>query len=439
LLDPSDFALYRCKKFDRVNPMKITLIILSAALALLVLYFFFNMFSPKQNTLNKAIKLTKRRHASVYFLFGLMLLPVVAYAIKHEEDRLIAQAHGFDTYAAFEIEVQKAKNVGLSISEYQQSMRAAKKAGFSDYTSYQQHLEAKAHNYDSYEAYIADVKQAEQYNLTLTIYRKAKAESDAKNFEHFDEYLLHVEKASLTKKLQRVSKLEGDYNIDTVPLGVKKNELLSLVDDCKIDQIPDYSFPISNTLAPRSDAHVSHFFPQTETNSNFGLTSYNMNFSVMPGLDRQAITKHEMKCENSRYDLWFLKSDNSLVMYEKTIHMPNIRQYDKTVSRIEGILNAKCDSDISVGLETSFEQYGTRQVKNLYCKSFQEYIIATIVDGSVIAGVRQDPDIHIGYLSDRLWKQYINNLHAVKGKKRDVSFTQNRTPNRNQTQTIENR
>lgn len=419
--------------------MKITLIILAAILALLVLYFFFNMFSPKQNTLNKAIKLTKRKHAFLYFVLGLSLIPLVAYAVKHEEEQLIAKAHGFDTYSAFKLEVEKAKNFDLSIVDYQKVMGAARKAGFTDYTLYQQHLEASAHNYDNYESYIADVKQAEHYNLTLNIYRKAKTESDAKNFEHFDEYLLHVEKAALTKKLERVGKLEGDYNIDTVPLGVKKNELLSLVDDCKIDQIPDYSFPISNTLAPRSDAHVSHFFPETNTNSNFGLTAYSMNFSVMPGLDRQAITKHEMKCENSRYDLWFLKSDNSLVMYEKTIHLPSIRQYEKTVSRIEGILNAKCDSDISIGLETSFEQHGNRQVKNLYCKSFQEYIIATIVDGRIIAGVRQDPDIHIGYLSDRLWKQYINNLHEVKGKKRDISFTQNKTPNRNQTQTIENR
>ncbi len=417
--------------------MKITLIILAAVLAVFILYFLVNIFSPKQNKLNEKLRLNTKKHATLYLVFSLMLTPVVGYSIQYQDKQATAQSYGFKAYDAYELEAKRAKSYNLTIENYQAAMKAALADGFTNYTEHQQYLEAKQNGYSNYNNYNRDVQLAKSYDFSLDVYRNAKAESDAKNFEYFDDYLLHIEKESLAKKLQNVSKLEGDYNIDSVPLGVKKNELLSLIDDCKISQIPDYSFPVTNSLAPRNGAQVSHFFPATSTNSNFGLTAYSMNFSIMPGLDRQAITKYEMKCETNRYDLWFLNSDDSLVMYEKTIHMPAIRQYEQTVNRIENILTAKCDSEINVGLEMDFQEHGDRKVKNLYCKSFQDYIIATIVDGAVIAGVRQDPDIHIGYLNDRLWKKYINNLHAVKGKKRDVTFTKN--TNRNKTKTIESR
>lgn len=419
--------------------MKITFIILAALVVALVLYFLVNIFSPKQNKLNDKLKIRSRKHAALYFGIGLILTPLLAYGIKHEGEQSLAESYGFKTYEAYVVELEKAQGHELTLEQYQLAMKAARKDGFSDYSEHQQYLEAKKNGYTNYPDYNRDVKLAKSYGFPLNVYKEAKAKSDANNFEYFDDYLLHIEKESLTKKLQNISQLEGDYNIDSVPLGVKKNELLSLIDDCKIAQIPDYSFPVTNTLAPRNDAQVSHFFPATSTNSSFGLTAYSMNFSIMPGLDRQAITKYEMKCESSRYDLWFLNSDESLVMYEKTIHMPSIRQYDQTVNRIESILAAKCDSEISVGLEMTFNEHGDRTIKNLYCKSFQDYLIATIVDGPIIAGVRQDPDIHIGYLNNRLWKKYINNLHAAKGKRRNVSFTQNSNNNRNQTKTIESR
>jgi len=351
----------------------------------------------------------------------------------------LAEAHGFTTYEAYIAEVAVAQSFGLSIAKYQSAMIEARKSGFKTYTDHQNHLIAKSHDYSDYASYNRDDKLAKSYGFPLTVYRKAKADADAKNFEYFDDYLIDREKKALTGKLEKVANLEGDYNIDTVPLGVKRNELLSLVDDCKISQMPNYTFPVTKTLAPRADALVEHFFPETSTNSNFGLTSYSMNFTVMPGLDLKAITKYEMKCEGARYDLWFLKADNSLVFYEKTLSMPNIRKFAPTVARLEGILNSKCDTDISIGLETKIEEHGTRSVKNLYCKSFQDYIIATIVDGPIITGVRQDPDIHIGYLNDRLWKKYINNLHAAKGKKQTIRFSQASNTNKNKTKTIESR
>ena len=416
--------------------MKITYIILAILVTVLALYFLVNIFSPKQNKLNSLLRIESKNHALLYFALTILVAPALAFGVKHEQELELATSHGFSTYQAYLDEVAKASSFNLTLTQYQTAMNAARKDGYSSYVEHQQFLEAKAHDYDNYADYSRDSKLAKSYGFPLKIYRKTKAEADAKNFEYFDDYLAHIEQEKLTKKLENVANLEGDYNIESVPLGIKKNELLSLIDDCKISQIPDYSFPVSNTLAPRNDAHVSHFFPETQTNNNFGLTAYSMNFKVMPGLDRQAITKFEMKCESSRYDLWFLKSDETLVMYEKTIHLPSIRRYEKTVERIEGILTAKCDDNISIGLEKTFEEHGERQITNLYCKNFQDYIIATIVDGPIIAGVRQDPDIHIGYLNDRLWKKYINNLHAAKGKKRSVTFSQNR--NRNQTKTIEN-
>ena len=138
---------------------------------------------------------------------------------------------------------------------------------------------------------------------------------------------------------------------------------------------------------------------------------------------KKAISKYEMKCESSRYDLWFLNSNNRLVMYEKNISLPT-RSFTDTVEQIEDILSAKCDDEISVGLEMTFEENGKRAIKNLYCKSFQNYIIATIIDAPTITGVKQEPNIHVGYLNDRLWKKYINNLHAIKGKKRNAQMNQ---------------
>ncbi|WP_286264692.1 hypothetical protein [Thalassotalea atypica] len=419
--------------------MKLTFIVLAALLVAFVLYFLLNVISPKQNKVNGKLRITGKKQAAYYLAFCLMLVPLLVLGIKNSNEEALANSYGLANFESYTVELNKAQSYDLTLEQYLAAMTLARNEGFTEYTAHQNHLEAKQHNYSDYASYTRDLELSVHYGFSLAIYRQLKAESDDQNFEFFDDYLLHLEKLSLTKKLEKVASLEGDYNIESVPLGVKKNELLSLVDDCKITQIPDYSFPISNTLAPRNSAHVSHFFPETNTNTNFGLTPYSMNFTVMPGLDRQAITKYEMKCETNRYDLWFLKSDDSLVMYEKTIHMPSIRRFDDTVARIENILSAKCDAEISVGLEMAFEEYGERTIKNLYCKSFQDYIIATIVDGAIVAGVRKDPDIHIGYLSDRLWKKYISNLHAVKGKKRNVTFTLNNNNNRNQTKTIESR
>ena len=417
--------------------MKITLIALAVLFALLALYFLLNLISLKQNKINNLIKLSSRKSAALYMLCCLALVPALGYGLKFYEEQQIAQAKGFDTYKAYRAELAKAESFGLPLKTYQLEMKKAAKLNIHNYQDYVDLLEAQDNGYEDFASYQEDVNLAHKYGFPLHVYTYAKEDAAEKNFADFDAYLVDREKKLLASKMEQIVRLEGDYNIESVPLGVDKNELLATIDNCKISQIPDYAFPVTKSLAPRSEALVGHFFPETKTNSNFGLNVYTMNFTAKPGLDRQVISKYEMKCDNSRYDLWFLNSDNSLVMYEKTIHFPNIRKHDDTVSRLTQVLTEKCDSDITVGLDTSFEEHGTRKVTNLYCKNFQDYIITTIVDGETIAGVRQDPDIHIGYLSDRLWKKYIDNVRRKKAPNEPVSFSQTRA--RNKTKTFESR
>jgi hypothetical protein len=403
--------------------MKVTLIIISACLIGFVLYFLFNVYFLLKNKFNNIIKLNSKKDAVKFLVFSLLLTPLLGFYINNQMDQMVAESNGFDTVAAFNLASHNATAANLSLPEYQLAIKEANAAGFSDYNKYQNHLLAKDNGYDNFQDYQLDIRFAKSYGFPLEVYKKAKAESVNLNYEYFDDYLIYKEKSSLKHKLTLISKLSGDYNIENVPLGASKDELLALVNDCKIDKIPNYSFPLTKTLAPRNNAHVKHFFPETETDGIFGLTAYSLNFSVMPGLDMQAISKYEMKCESSRYDLWFLNSNNRLVMYEKNITLPT-RSFTGTVEQIEDILSAKCDDEINVGLEMTFEENGKRAIKNLYCKNFQNYIIATIIDAPTITGVKQEPDIHVGYLNDRLWKKYINNLHAIKGKKRNAQMNQ---------------
>lgn len=402
--------------------MNSTLIILSVLLIALILYFLINAYFPLQNKINTSIKLTSRKVAISYLSISLLFVPALFGYYKYTEDQLLAEKNGFKNYAAYEAELNRAKSFNLTLEKYQEIMVLARTAGFKNYVDYQNHMIAKEHGYDTFLEYRRNLQLAKSYGFPLSVYKKAKAEADAKEFQYFDDYLVFKEKDTLKKKLPLITKLDGDYKIENVPLGIVKDDFFALVEDCKVSEITNYAFPNTMTLAPRSDAYVNHFFPPSGNDNHFGLAAYSLNFTVKPGLDRNAITKYEMKCESNRYDLWFLNSDNSLVMYEKTINMP-IRNFDTTVKRVEETLAAKCDTDITIGLETEFEENGTRTIKNLYCKKFQHYIIATIIDGPTITDLRQEPDIHIGYLSDRLWKKYINNLHAVKGKKRNAKAT----------------
>lgn len=399
--------------------MKITYIILSICLALLILYFLFNVYFFKNTKLNNLLKISNKKDTVKFLFFSLLLVPLLGLSINNHRDQLLAESLGFDSFSALQTEQTIAKNYGLSLDEYQNVMIVAKKAKFTDYVQYKNYLTATENGYNDYQEYYSDLQFSRSYDLPLAIYKKAKDEAKTLNYEFFDDYLIHKEKDSLKNKLALINNLSGNYTIENVPLGVNKDTLITLVDDCKIDKTPAYSFPLTKTLAPRNQAYVNHFFPATkETDSGFGLTAYSMNFTVMPGLDLQAISKYEMKCETNRYELWFLNSDDSLVLYEKTITFPQ-NNYKATLAKIEKILNDKCDTDITVGLDMTFEENGERSIKNFYCKSFQDYILATIVDGPIITGVRQDPSINIGYLNNRLWKKYINNLHAIKGKKKN--------------------
>ncbi|REL31006.1 hypothetical protein [Thalassotalea euphylliae] len=417
--------------------MSITVVTIAAILAVLTIYFLINSYAPLTNKINSAIGISSRSRALTYLIVGLLGYVPLYYYNDFDNKLKLANQYGYDNYQSYQQDLQRATTHDLELTKYQAIMVNAKQAGFDDYLAYQQHLEAQSYDYPDYQSYKRDLQLAKSYGFPLEVYRVAKEDASAQNFEYFDDYLIAREKNSLKKKLTLVPSSDGDFTIDNVPLGAKKNELLSLIENCKISQMPDYSFPITKTLAPRKEALVDHFFPETSTNSNFGLTNYNMNFSVMPGLDLKAITKYEMKCDEGRYDLWFLNSDNTLVFYEKTLKMPNVYQFDRTLERLERIFWAKCDDEFEIGLETSFEEHGTRAVKNMYCKNFQDYIIATIVDGPIITGVRQEPDIHIGYLSQRQWKKYINNLHSVKGKRGITQFSQN--DGKNKTRTFESR
>ncbi|REL25314.1 hypothetical protein DXX93_01240 [Thalassotalea euphylliae] len=417
--------------------MSITVVTFAAILALLAIYFSINSVALLTNKVNQAIGISSRVRAISYFIVALIGYAPLYYFNDHQQKQKIANANGFDNYQTYQTAKTKADAHKLTLEKYQAIMANAKQAGFTSYIDYQQHLEAQAYDYDDYTTYKRDLRLAKSYGFPLEIYRMAKSDAAAQNFEYFDDYLVAREKGALKKKLTLVSKSDGDFTIDSVPLGAKKSELLSLIENCKINQMPDYNFPITKTLAPRKEALVDHFFPETSTNSNFGLTNYTMNFSVMSGLDLKAITKYEMKCDKGRYDLWFLNSDDTLVFYEKTLKMPGVYQFETTVERLERIFYAKCDDDFEIGLETSFEEHGTRSVKNMYCKNFQDYIIATIVDGPVITGVRQYPSIHIGYLSQRQWKKYINNLHNVKGKPTNTRLSQ--SEDKNGTKSFENR
>ncbi len=403
--------------------MKIMFIVLSACLAIFILYFLFNVYFPKDNKLNNVLKVKTRKDALKFLLLGFLLVPLLGLSINGHMDQMIAESKGYTTFEKMTTEIDKAKSFGLTLEEYEIIMAKAKKSGFNNYTKYSNNLLAKESGYDNYQLYNRDLQFARSYGFPLPVYKKAKAESDSLNYEYFDDYLTYREKSALLAKLNLLDELSGNYNIENVPLGIKIDELKSTVSDCKIDKIPAYSFPVTKTLAPRNKAYVNHFFPATKnTSSGFGLTAYSLNFSVMPGLDLQAISKYEMKCETSRYDLWFLNSDESLVMYEKSISLPQ-RGYAATLTQIEKILAEKCDTEITVGLDMTFEENGQRDIKNYYCKNFQDYILATVVDGPIITGVRQDPAINIGYLNDRLWKKYINNLHSIKSKKRNSEMS----------------
>ena len=393
-------------------------IVLAICLSISILYLLFNVYFLKENKLNSVLKIKSRKDAVKFLFLGLLLVPLLGFSINSHMDQMIAESNGYATFEKMVEETKKAKDFGLTLEAYEQVMVKAKKSGFHHYTKYTNDLLAKKNGYDNYQLYHSDLQFSKSYGFPLAVYKVAKAESDSLNYEYFDDYLNYREQTDLEKKVQLVADLSGNYTIENVPLGIKKDQLLSLVNDCKIDKIPSYSFPVTKTLAPRNQAYVNHFFPATkESSSGFGLTAYSLNFSVMPGLDLQAISKYEMKCETNRYDLWFLNSDDSLVMYEKSIKLPQ-RGYMATLEQIEEILADKCDSEITIGLEMTFEENGQRDIKNFYCKNFQDYILATVVDGPIITGVRQDPAINIGYLNNRLWKKYINNLHAIKSKKR---------------------
>ncbi len=398
--------------------MKITFLVLSFCLALCILYFLFNAYFPKKNKLNTRIKLATRKDAIKYLVITLLLVPVLGSAINKHIDQIYAESQGFSSFSALQASRIKAETLGIAFTEYQTIMTAAKAAGFTDYYHYQNFLLAQKHGYDSYQAYTSDMHFANNYGFPLVVYKKAKAEAARLNYQYFDDYLLYKEKKDLAIKLAAVADFSGNYTIENVPLGAKISQLTERIKDCKIKKLPDYRFPVSKTLAPRNNAHVNHFFPATkESASGFGLTAYSLNFTVMPGLDLQAISKYEMICNGQRYDLWFLNSDDSLVMYEKKLSLP-ANGYQAVLTQLESVLSHKCDSEITIGLETSFEENGTRAIKNFYCKKFQEYILATVIDGPVITGIRHNPSIHIGYLNDRLWKKYINNLHTIKNKKR---------------------
>lgn len=398
--------------------MKIIFIVLGVCLAIAILYFLFNVYFLKENKFNSVLKIKSRKDAVKFLFLGILLVPLLGFSINSHMDQMIAESNGYDTFEKMVEETQKAKDFGLTLEAYEQVMIKAKKSGFHDYTKYTNDLLAKDNGYENYQLYHSDLQFSKSYGFPLAVYKTAKAESDSLNYEYFDDYLNYREQTGLEKRMQVVGDLSGNYTIDNVPLGIKKDQLLSLVNDCKIDKIPSYSFPVTKTLAPRNQAYVNHFFPATkDSSSGFGLTAYSLNFSVMPGLDLQAISKYEMKCETNRYDLWFLNSDDSLVMYEKSIKLPQ-RGYTATLTQIEDILADKCDSEITIGLEMTFEENGQRDIKNFYCKNFQDYILATVVDGPTITGVRQEPAINIGYLNNRLWKKYINNLHAIKSNKR---------------------
>ncbi|NMP33519.1 hypothetical protein HII17_18385 [Thalassotalea sp. M1531] len=417
--------------------MSIIVVTIASILLALIIYLLVNSYVPLTNKINNTLKINSRGKSMVY-MFAVMLCYVPLYFYADYDNKLsIAQQNGYDDYKVYRAELGKAEKAGLPLQAYQREMVKAAKLGLHNYQDYVNLLEAQDYGYSDFDSYQADLNAAQKYGLPLYVYTDAKAEADAKNFTNFDDYIIDREKQSLIQKMAGIVSLEGDYNIDNVPLGVKKSELLSTIYNCKISQIPDYTFPVTKSLAPRSEAHISHFFPETQKNSHFGLNLYSMNFTVMPGLDRQVISKYEMKCEDARYDLWFLNDDDSLVLYEKTINLPNIRKLDAIERRLTQTLLEKCDSDINIGIEASFEENGTRSVKNMYCKNFQDYIVATIVEGPMISGVRQDADIHIGYLSERRWNQYIDNLKTVKSKKSNVQFTQ--SDGKNKTKTFESR
>ena len=238
--------------------------------------------------MNQAIGISSRVRAVGYLIVALAGYAPLYYLNDHQQKQNIARANGFDNYQLYQAEKAKADLHDLTLEKYQAIMANAKQAGFTTYIDYQQHLEAQTYDYDDYATYKRDLQLAKSYGFPLEIYRMAKSDAEAQNFEYFDDYLIAREKGTLKKKLTLVSKSDGDFTIDSVPLGAKKSDLLSLIENCKISQMPDYSFPITNTLAPRKEALVDHFFPETSTNSNFGLTNYNMNFSVMPGLDLKA-------------------------------------------------------------------------------------------------------------------------------------------------------
>jgi hypothetical protein len=398
--------------------MKTLFIILTVCLTLYILYFLFTTCFYKDHAFNRTLKIKAKKDAAFYLVIGVLLAPVLGWAVNGQMDQMIAESKGFATFEAFEAETAKAAEFSLTLARYQSAMKKAKMLGFAEYTAYQEHLEARKHGYDTYELYYTDVKFAIQYDLPLTVYRKAKVESISLNYPDFSAYLVHREETQLNERLPLITDLSGSYTIENVPLSIKKDKLIALVNDCSINKIPEYKFPLTKTLAPRNQATVNHFFPATEvTSRGFGLAAYSLNFEVMQGLDLQAISKYEMKCETSRYDLWFLNSDDSLVMYEKAITMPQY-SYASTLTKINGLIATKCDSEVSTGLEMTFEKNGTRDITNYYCKNFQDYIVATIVDGPTIAGVRQDAEINISYINSRLWKKYLENLHAVKRKKK---------------------
>ena len=419
--------------------MSITVVTIASILLVLIIYLLINVYIPLTNAINTKLKINSRSKSMAY-MFALILGYVPLYYFADYEQKLaIANQNGYDTYKAYLIDLDKAAHAGLPLQAYQREMQKAAKLDIHNYQDYINLLEAQDYGYDDFKSYQADLNAAQQHGLPLYVYAEAKAEAQAKNFTNFSDYIHAREKQLLTKKMANIATLGGDYNIDSVPLGIDKSELLSTISNCKIAQIPDYSFPVTNSLAPRSDALVNHFFPATQRNSHFGLNLYSMNFTVMPGLDRKVISKYDMKCEDGRYNLWFLNEDNSLVLYEKTINLPNLRKLEAIERRLTQTLLQKCDSDINIGIETSFEDKGNRVVKNMYCKNFQDYIVATIVEGPLISGVRQDADIHIGYLSERRWHQYIDNLRTVKGKKQEVRFTQSDTNGKNKTKTFESR
>ncbi|MFD2167253.1 hypothetical protein ACFSJY_13430 [Thalassotalea euphylliae] len=417
--------------------MSITVVTIATILAVLIIYLVINTYIPLTNKINNILKITGRTRAMFYIVACSLCYVPLYYFAEYERKQGIAEKYGYTDYPTYKAEREKAEDAGLPLQAYQREMEKAKKLGLRTYQDYVNLLEAQDYGYDDFATYQADVNAAQEFGLPLYVYVDAKAEADAKNFTNFNDYIIDREQRLLVSKMANISNLDGDYNIDSVPLGVKKSELLSTISDCKIDRIPDFAFPTTKSLAPRNEALVNYFFPVTQKNSHFGLSLYSMNFQVMPGLDRKVISKYEMKCDDGRYDLWFLNDDDSLVFYEKTINLPNIRKTDDMVSRLTQTLLEKCDSDINIGLETSFEENGTRLIKNMYCKNFQDYIIATIVEGPIISGVRQDADIHIGYLSERQWDKYISNVHVSKGERQETRFSQ--SEGKNKTKTFESR